>query len=407
MYIADQGNSRVREVDVTTGLITTITGASQSRGDSGPPALATFNNPRGVAVGLDGSVFISDTNNNKVRKITGGTSPVINTYVGTGAAGNGVGAGTSTPLNLPGCVAVDQTGTLYIADRVSSKIKRVDVYGNVTNAVSSNTASVNKTGVVSVGGLATGYNGDGGPAVADKVGIATSGGGFMSSGSSSNTNGPNCVTVDNNGELFIADTGNNVIRKVDASGILTTVAGYATVTVGNNGVPSNSGVSGSEGDGGLATNAQFNSPRGVGVDPGGNFLCIADTSNNAVRQVNLKTGIVLQTGGIGVDGGSDTLPANGWQSRVSGPEGCAMDAALNTYVADTGNNRILLITPAGQMSLIAGGGSTFGGDGKAATAAQVNAPVGIAVDTATPANVYFTDRYGLIRKLTPNPPASK
>jgi DNA-binding beta-propeller fold protein YncE len=143
------------------------------------------------------------------------------------------------------------------------------------------------------------------------------------------------------------------------------------------------------------------------VDPSGSFLCIADTSNHATRQVNLSTGIILTIGGIIPDGGSDTLPANGWQSRNNAPEGCAMDAALNTYVADTGNNRILLITPAGQMSLIAGGGSTFGGDGKAATAAQLTAPVGIAVDTATPANVYFTDRFGLIRKLTPNPPASK
>ena len=79
-----------------------------------------------------------------------------------------------------------------------------------------------------------------------------------------------------------------------------------------------------------------------------------------------------------------------------------MDAALNTYIADTGNNRILIVTPAGVMSIIAGGGSTFGGDGKAATAAQVNAPTGIAVDNATPANVYFTDRFGLVRKLTPN-----
>jgi DNA-binding beta-propeller fold protein YncE len=407
MYIADQSDSRVRVVDATTGIIGTLTGASQSRGDGGSPTIATFSNPRGVAVDLAGNIYVSDTNNNKVRKITAGANPIITTYVGTGASGNGVGVGTSTPLNLPGCVAVDQTGTLYIADRVSSKIKRVDVYDNMTNAVSSNTASVSNKGVVTVGALATGYNGDGGPAVADKESIATSGGGFLSSGSSSNTNGPNCVTADNNGNIYIADTGNNVIRKVDANGILTTAVGYPTVTIGTNGVASNSGVAGSEGDGGKATAAQLNSPRGVGVDPSGSFLCIADTSNHATRQVNLSTGIILTIGGIIPDGGSDTLPANGWQSRNNAPEGCAMDAALNTYVADTGNNRILLITPAGQMSLIAGGGSTFGGDGKAATAAQLTAPVGIAVDTATPANVYFTDRFGLIRKLTPNPPATK
>ena len=250
IYIADQNNSRIRVVDATTGIITTLTGASQSRGDSGPASLATFSNPRGVAVDLAGNVYVTDTNNQKVRKISAGTNQIVTTYVGTGNAGNGVGAGTSTALNFPGCVAVDPTGTVYIADRVNSKIKRVDVYGNVTNAVSSNTATVSKTGVVTVGGLATGYNGDGGPAVADKVGILTGGGGFLSSGSSSNTAGPNCVSVDNNGNLYIADTGNNVIRKVDANGILSTVVGYPTVTISTSGVSSNSGIAGSEGDGG-------------------------------------------------------------------------------------------------------------------------------------------------------------
>jgi trimeric autotransporter adhesin len=398
IYIADQNNSRIRVVDATTGIITTLTGASQSRGDSGPASLATFSNPRGVAVDLAGNVYVTDTNNQKVRKIA--ANGTVTTYVGTGSAGNGVGAGTSTPLNFPGCVAVDQTGTVYIADRVNSKIKRVDVYGNVTNVVSSNTATVSKTGVVTVGGLATGYNGDGGPAVADKVGIVTSGGGFLSSGSSSNTAGANCVSVDNNGNLYIADTGNNVIRKVDSNGILTTVVGYPTVTISNSGVASNSGISGSEGDGGQATAAQLNAPQGVGVDPTGTYLCIADTGNNVVREVNLQTGIIITAAGIIPDGGSDALPANGWQSRLNGPQGCAMDANFNIYIADTANNRITMVTAAGQMSIIAGGGSTFGGDGKAATAAQVTAPVGIAVDSK--GDVFFTDRFGLIRELTPN-----
>jgi DNA-binding beta-propeller fold protein YncE len=165
--------------------------------------------------------------------------------------------------------------------------------------------------------------------------------------------------------------------------------------------PVNSGVAGSEGDGGLAVNAQLNTPIGVGVDPSGTYLCIADTSNNVVRQVNLQTGIIITIAGIIPDGSSDALPANGWTSRISGPQGCAMDATFNTYIADTGNNRILLVQPSGMMSLIAGGGSTFGGDGKPATAAIVNAPVGIAVDTK--GDVFFTDRFGLIRELTPNP----
>jgi len=428
MYIADQNNSRVRFVDVTSGLISTITGASQGRGDSGPASLATFNNPRGVAVDSAGNVYIGDSFNQKVRKVS--TAGIVTTLAGTGTAGNvnmaaapiynNISAfppalATAAPLNFPGCVAVDSGNNVLIADRVNSKIRRVDTTGNMTNYVSSNTASVNKTGVIAVGALAAGYNGDGGVAVADKIGLATNAG-FLSAGSGSGANannGPQCVTVDNNENVYIADTGNNVIRKVDPSGILTTVVGYQTVLCGGfvcsspnappNVTPVVSGIAGLEGDGGLAVNAQLNAPQGVGVDPSGSFLCIADTGNNAIRQVNLSTGIIITIGGYIGDGGSDALPANGWQSRVSGAQGCAMDAALNTYVADTGNNRILLITPAGQMSLIAGSGSTFGGDGKAATAAIVNAPTGIAVDSATPANVYFTDRFGLIRKITPNP----
>jgi len=428
MYIADQNNSRVRFVDVTSGLISTITGASQGRGDSGPASLATFNNPRGVAVDSAGNVYIGDSFNQKVRKVS--TAGIVTTLAGTGTAGNVNMAAapiynnistfppalaTAAPLNFPGCVAVDSGNNVLIADRVNSKIRRVDTTGNMTNYVSSNTASVNKTGVIAVGALAAGYNGDGGVAVADKIGLATNAG-FLSAGSGSGANannGPQCVTVDNNENVYIADTGNNVIRKVDPSGILTTVVGYQTVLCGGfvcsspnappNVTPVVSGIAGLEGDGGLAVNAQLNAPQGVGVDPSGSFLCIADTGNNAIRQVNLSTGIIITIGGYIGDGGSDALPANGWQSRVSGAQGCAMDAALNTYVADTGNNRILLITPAGQMSLIAGSGSTFGGDGKAATAAIVNAPTGIAVDSATPANVYFTDRFGLIRKITPNP----
>ena len=428
MYIADQNNSRVRIVD-TTGVINTLAGASQGRGDGGPSTFATFSNPRGVAIDSAGNIYISDTNNQKIRKVS--SAGIVSTFAGNGTAGNAniaaapiynitssfpAGIAASTPLNFPGCVAVDPSGNVFIADRVNSKIRRVDTSGNMTNYVSSNSLTVSKTGVLGGNANATGYNGDGGPAVLDRVGIATSGGGFLSAGSSSGTNanfGPQCVSVDNNGNLYIADTGNHVIRKVDPTGILSTAVGYPTVLCGGfpcssplappTAVPVNSGVAGSEGDGASAVNAQLNTPQGVGVDPSGSFLCVADTSNNVVRQVNLSTGIIITIAGYIPDGGSDTLPANGWQSRVSGPQGCAMDAALNTYIADTGNNRILIVTPAGMMSIIAGGGSTFGGDGKAATAAQVIAPVGIAVDSAKHANVYFTDRFGLIRKLTPNP----
>jgi sugar lactone lactonase YvrE len=209
--------------------------------------------------------------------------------------------------------------------------------------------------------------------------------------------------VDNNGNLYIADTGNNVIRTVSAAtGAISTIGGFIVKTTDKNGVTVNTGIAGSEGDGGLAINAQFSGPQGVGVNPQGTLLCVADTGNATVRQINLATGTIITIGGITGDSSSDgNLPTSGWLSRLSGPQGCAMDSKGNTYIADTGNSRIVLVDPTGKMFLIAGGGSVFASDGKAATTAQLFAPVGIAVDGA--GNVFFTDRFGLIKELTPNP----
>jgi len=466
LYIADQNNGRIRILD-PTGQINTVAGASQSRGDGGPATFATFNNPRGLAADSAGNVYVSDTNNQKIRKIS--SAGIVSTYAGTGNSGNtnfqarsdettlpvSVAASTGL-LNFPGCVAVDQTGTLYIADRVNSKIRKIDAYGNMSNAVSSNSITISRTGVIGGNTPASGNAGDGGPAVLDKVGSLSGaagqqhlvnptvsprpdivaaganlgGDGFLSSGSSTNTTGPNCVAADNSGNIYIADTGNNVIRKVDSSGILTTVVGFPIAIQDKNGVNANLGVAGSEGDGGLAVNSQLNAPQGVGVNPAGTFLCVADTGNHAVRMVNLirlppysatnkcaandfscsglasfpqglPAGSINLVGGIIPDGGSDALPANGWQSRLNGPQGCAVDDALNIYVADTLNNRITLIDASGKMTLIAGGGSAFVSDGKAATTALLAFPVGIATDNK--GVVYFTDRMGLIKQLTAVP----
>src|SRR5262249_18344326 len=150
--------------------------------------------------------------------------------------------------------------------------------------------------------------------------------GILSAGAASNSGGPNCVAVDRNGNVYIADTGNNVIRKVDPSGIITTAVGYITVVQDKNGLPVNTGAAGTEGDGGLAAEAQLNGPQGVAVDPGGKWLCIADTGNHVVRQVNLTTNIITTIAGITSDGSSDkNLPGPGFLSRLNGPQGCAMD----------------------------------------------------------------------------------
>jgi hypothetical protein len=297
-------------------------------------------------------------------------------------------------------VAIDDSGNLYVADRVNSRIRRVDRTGTISTVAGATNLTTNaKTGAVTGGQVATGYNNDGIAAVLSRVGLNTSGGGIFAAGTASNSNGPNCVSVEGAGNMYIADTNNHVIRKVTSNGMISTVVGSLTTTTDDDGISTNVGTSGSAGDGGLAINAFLNAPQGVGVNRAGTLLCIADTGNHAVRLVDLNTGIINLIAGIIPDGGSDALPRDGWTSRLNGVQGCAVDDKGNTYIADTINNRITMVNPVGTMSLIAGGGSNFESDGKPATQALLTLPSGINVDNH--GNVYFTDRFGLIKKLTP------
>jgi hypothetical protein len=240
----------------------------------------------------------------------------------------------------------------------------------------------------------TGYSGDNNTA----LGTAILAGGATST----NTSGPNCVAVAPNGDFYVADTSNNVIRRV-SNGIITTIVGFATVTVGANGIPVNSGVSGFSGDGGPATEALLNGPQGIGINNEGTKLCIADTGNHVVREVDLVNGTILTIAGIPNDSNSDTFTGSvvAVLRRLNAPAGCAYDSAGNVIIADTGANRITRVTPAGQMSMIAGGGTDFNSDGKAALTARINGPVGIDVDST--GAIFFTDRFGLIKKLTVAP----
>ena len=411
LLIADQNNSKIRMVDAKTHLIRSLTGSTGAVVAGGPAASAGLSNPSGVALDSQGNIYVADTANQRIRKIS--STGMVSAFAGTGSAGNGpVGTAVVAKLNFPGCVAVDSSDNVLIADRVNSKIRRVGQDGVMSNVVSADSGVSDKKGRVTYTS-ASGYNGDGSSAILSRLNMLTGatgsqhlsptgavlgGDGILSAGKSNNTGGPNCLSVDKLGNIYVADTGNNVIRKVDASGVITTVVGYPTVVIDKDGLPVNTGVAGSGGDGGLATEAQLNRPQGVGVDPDGNFLCIADTGNHVVRQVNLAANTIVTIAGITSDGSSDkNLPGPGFLSRLNGPQGCAMDATGNTFIADTGNNRILEVDAAGEMSVIAGGGSTIGSDGMKGTDAQLFMPVGIAAGAN--GAVYFTDRSGLIKKL--------
>jgi len=352
VYIADTGNNVVRKV-TTDGVITTIAG-NGTAGYSGDGAAATgaqLNSPEGVAADGAGNVYISDTKNSVIRSVT--AAGIIATVAGNGTrgfSGDG-GPGTSAQLNMPAGIAVDSAGNLYIADSGNSAIRKL-VAGAITT-------------VAGTGGV-PGYYGDGGPAAKAQL------------------NAPSSVALDPAGNLYIADTTNNFIRKVAVGGIITTFAG--------------SGSSGGfGGDGGPATSALLWSPWGVAADPAGNVF-IADYRNHRVRIVGTD-GIIATLAG---NGAFDTPGGGGpaTSSQLALPKTVALDSSGNFYIADTAGNTVRQVTPGGTITTLAGTGLPgYTGDSGPATAAQLNGPQGVVVDSS--GNVYISDSSNeVVREIT-------
>jgi trimeric autotransporter adhesin len=302
IYITDAGNkySRIRMVMLSTGIISTVagTGLSGYSGDGGLATSALLYNPVGVALDASGNIYIADFYNNRIRMVTKSTG-IISTVAGTGSdgySGDG-GLATSAALNNPSSVAIDASGNIYIADTYNIRIRMV----------------TKSTGIISTvaGTGSSGYSGDGGLATSAGLGY------------------PNGVAIDASGNIYIADAGKNCIRMVTKStGIISTVAG--------------TGSSGYSGDGGLATSAVLVSPSGVAIDASGNIY-IADTSNNRIRMVTKSTGIISTVAGTGSseysgDGGIATSTGLGY------PNGVAIDASGNVYIADSSNHRIRMFS---------------------------------------------------------------
>ena len=264
---------------------------------------------------------------------------------------------TQADLYLPSGVAVDGAGNLFIADSHHNRVREVFAAG--ANAGTITTVA---------GDGSAGYDGTA------TVAKATS------------LNQPSGVAIDGAGNLYVADTNNNVIRKVNlATGAISTVAG--------------TGAPGYTGDGLLATTATLNSPEGVTVDAAGD-LYIADTNNDGVREVVAATGKIATIAGDGT--GAPGFAGDGGlaiSAKLNGPYGVALDAAGNLYIADSGNNRIRLVNTAGNISTFAGNGTpAYLGDAGAATSAELYSPLGVACDPA--GNVYIADaRNYVVRKV--------
>jgi hypothetical protein len=293
IYIADQNNYNVRKIDAA-GIITTIagTGVSGYAGDGGLATAALLGGPTGVIPDGKGNIYIVDYNNNVIRKID--TAGVITTVVGTGVAGYSGDGGPATAATLQGvsAIALNSKGKMFIADNQNFVIRMVDTAGIITTVVGNGTG---------------GYSGDGGPALSAQLTY------------------PLGIIIDPQDNLYIGDTYNNCIRKVDTAGIITTVAGIG-------------GPTGAfSGDGGPAVNAQLNTPVGLSIDADGN-LYIADASNNVIRKVDTM-GIITTVAGntiMGFAGNNGVAPL----SKLNDPNSVIVTSSNFLYIVDEGNHCI-------------------------------------------------------------------
>ena len=293
LYVADTANHTIRKV-TPAGVVTTLAGQAGVSGSSDGSGFASFNHPAGIAVDSAGNVYVADTNNDEIRKVT--AAGVVTTLAGlAGISGSSDGSGSAASFNGPSGIVADAAGNLYVADTLNHTVRKVTSAGLVTT-------------------------------IAGTAGLS---GAVDAAGSAARFHGPQGLALDVSGNLFVADANNNAIRKiVIASGAVTTVVGQA-------------GTAGSAD--GASSQAQFHYPSGVAVDAAGN-LYVADTDNHTLREI-VTAGAVSTIAGLA--GSSGSADGSGTAARFAFPTGVAVSSSGDVYLADTNNHTIrLAFTPA-------------------------------------------------------------
>ncbi len=339
-YIADYENNVVRKVDAS-GIITNFAGSGVYgySGDGGPATAAHLRYPNGVAVDTAGNVYIADRENSAIRMVN--KAGIISTVAGTGSLGyNGDGIpAISAKLNYPTDVTVDTFGNIYIADEDNYRVRKVDAAGMISTVA---------------GNGIYGFAGMGGPASAATIGY------------------PYRVALDKAGNLYIGDVHTHEIYKVNTSDTITNFAG--------------NDIYGYSGDGGPATAAELSYADGLVADTAGN-IWFSDRNNSSIRMVSAATGIINTVYGNGTAGYSgDGGPAT--DAEFNTPQGLAFDTSGNLYICDYYSNRVRKVNTSGVISTFAGQSGLFE-EGVAATNAEFSYMQNITTDAA--GNVYVAD----------------
>lgn len=401
LYVADTANHIIRKI-TPAGEVTTLAGSSAVGSLDGHGAAAQFKAPTGIAVDADGNVYVTDYDDHTIRKIT--ASGDVTTLAGlSGQAGSTNGTGSAARFRNPSGVTVDASGNLFVADYWNHTIRMITPAGVVTTF-----AGVAETPGFGDGtgsgarfffptGITTAPGGDmyvteerthrirqvtAAAVVTSPLGANGGQGNTDGTGTAARFNAPSGITVDSSGTIYVADTGNHLIRKVTTPGLVVTkLAGDPT-------------KSGSRDGTGAA--ASFTLPRGITTDPDGNVY-VADTNNHTIRKVT-ATGVVTTFAGRAAGGAA--VDGVGAAARVNAPRGLTVDDDGTIYYADAFSHVIRQAATDGTVTTIAGLADTPGTTNGNGSVARFNTPGGIALDGD--GNLYVADTYNhAIRKITP------